>query len=71
MSRIKPLPDAAEAPGVDTSQRYLVGAHQSVSGLLETLDTLREFRRKEIGDTWGQLPENELDLIRDSSRRRL
>ncbi len=38
---------------MDTAKRYLVGAHQSVSGLLETFDTFRELRRKERSATLG------------------
>jgi hypothetical protein len=61
---LKPLSPAAWAPGTDTAQRFLAGAYDSVNGLLETLDTLREIRKNAQGDIRGRMPENEADLLR-------
>lgn len=51
-------------PGVDTAQRFLAGAYDSVNALLQTLETLREIRKREQGDIRGRMPENEADLLR-------
>lgn len=49
---------------VDTAQRFLAGAYDSVEGLLQTLETLRDIRKQTQGDIRGRMPENEVDLLR-------
>lgn len=59
-----PLSAASSAPGTDTAQRFLAGAHDSVDGLLKTLDKMRAIRKTDQGDIRGRLAENEADLLR-------
>jgi hypothetical protein len=61
---LKGLSPASFGPGTDTAQRFLAGAYDSVNGLLESLDTLREIRKKSQGDIRGRIPENEADVLR-------
>ena len=58
------LSPASFGPDVDTAQRFLAGAYDSVEGLLITLETLRDIRKQAQGDIRGRLPEYELDLLR-------
>lgn len=61
---LKGLSPAEFGPGVDTAQRFLAGAYDSVDGLLQTLETLRSIRKEAQGDIRGRMPENEADLLR-------
>ena len=61
---LKGLSPAEFGPGVDTAERFLAGAYDSVDGLLETLETLRGIRKDLQCDIRGRMPENEADLLR-------
>ena len=58
------LSPAKFGPDVDTAQRFLAGAYDSVEGLLQTLETQRYIRKQTQGDIRGRMPENEVDLLR-------
>jgi hypothetical protein len=58
------LPPRTDDPTVDTAQRFLASAYDSVEAVLEILTGVRKGRKERGTDIRGRLPANEEDLLR-------
>lgn len=58
------LEPAVVCPETETAQRFLASAYDSVEGMFDNLETLRQVRRGQGRNIQGRLPGNEEDLLR-------
>lgn len=61
---LEALTEPFEHADTATAQRFLLGAHDAVDGVLETLEKIRKLRKDETGASRGRLTGNEEDLLR-------
>lgn len=58
------LEPAVFCAGTETAQRFLASAYDSVVGMFDNLETLRQVRKSQGRNIQGRLPGNEEDLLR-------